>query len=290
MATSDYARIETAIRYLDANFREQPSLSEIAAQVHLSEYHFQRLFRRWAGITPKRFLQYLTAEHSRRLLRESRSVLEVSDASGLSSAGRLHDLLVGLHAVTPGEWKAQGANLVIHYGFHPSPFGECLIAITRRGICTLEFVETGSRTKALARLKSQWQGATLRLQPRATRPMVARVFTAPHTTADRCDLYVQGSNFPVKVWEALLRIPPGQVVSYEDMAARIGAPAATRAVASAIARNPIAFLIPCHRVIRKTGVFGEYRWGSARKQAMLGWEAAQRVTDDATRSHNGGQP
>ena len=282
MATSDYARIETAIRYLDANFRKQPSLSEIAAQVHLSEYHFQRLFRRWAGITPKRFLQYLTAEHSRRLLRESRSVLEVSDANGLSSAGRLHDLLVGLHAVTPGELKTQGADLVIRYGFHPSPFGECLIAITGRGICALEFVETGSRTKALARLKSQWQGATLRLQPRSTRPMAVRVFAAPHA-ADRCDLYVQGSNFQVKVWEALLRIPPGRVVTYEDMAARIGAPAATRAVASAIARNPVAFLIPCHRVIRKTGVFGEYRWGSARKQAMLGWEAAQRVADDAAR-------
>lgn len=290
MATTDYARIETAIRYLDANFRAQPSLSEIAAQVHLSEYHFQRLFRRWAGITPKRFLQYLTAEHSRRLLRESRSVLEVSNASGLSSAGRLHDLLVGLHAVTPGELKTQGADVVIRYGFHPSPFGECLIAITRRGICALEFVGTGGRARALARLTSQWQGATLRLQPRATRSMAARVFAAPHTTADRCDLFVQGSNFQVKVWEALLRIPPGHVVSYEDMAALIDAPAATRAVASAIARNPVAFLTPCHRVIRKTGMFGEYRWGNARKQAMLGWEAAQRVAGDAARSREDGQP
>jgi AraC family transcriptional regulator of adaptative response/methylated-DNA-[protein]-cysteine methyltransferase len=276
MATSDYARIEKAIRYLDANFRKQPSLSEIAAQVHLSEYHFQRLFRRWAGITPKRFLQYLTAEHSRRLLRESRSVLEVSDATGLSGAGRLHDLLVGLHAVTPGELKTQGADLDIRYGFHPSPFGECLIAITPRGVCALEFVGTGGRAAALARLASQWRGAALHLQPRATRPMVARIFAAPHAAANRCDLYVQGSNFQVKVWEALLRIPPGHVVAYEDIAARIEAPAATRAVASAIARNPIAFLIPCHRVIRKTGVFGEYRWGSTRKQAILGWEAVQR--------------
>ncbi len=276
MATSDYARIEKAIRYLDENFRKQPSLSEIAAQVYLSEYHFQRLFRRWAGITPKRFLQFLTAEHSRRLLRESRSVLEASHASGLSSAGRLHDLLVGLHAATPGELKTQGADLVIRYGFHPSPFGECLLAVTRRGVCAIEFVGSGGRSKALAHLKSQWQGATLRLQPRATRPVAARVFAAPHAAAGRCDLFVQGSNFQVKVWEALLRIPPGHVVSYEDMAARIGAPAATRAVAGAIARNPVAFLIPCHRVIRKTGVFGEYRWGRARKQAMLGWEAAQR--------------
>jgi AraC family transcriptional regulator, regulatory protein of adaptative response / methylated-DNA-[protein]-cysteine methyltransferase len=290
MATSDYARIEKAIRYLDANFRAQPSLSEIAAQVHLSEYHFQRLFRRWAGITPKRFLQYLTAEHSRRLLRESRSVLEVSDASGLSSAGRLHDLLVGLHAVTPGELKTQGADLVIRYGFHPSPFGECLIAITPRGVCALEFVGEGGRAAAFDRLLSQWQGATLRHQPRATRLLAARVFAAPHAAANCCDLFVQGSNFQVKVWEALLRIPPGHVVSYEDIAARIGAPAATRAVASAIARNSIAFLIPCHRVIRKTGVFGEYRWGSTRKQAILGWEAAQRESDDSARSRENGQP
>lgn len=280
MAASDYARIEKAIRYLDANFRKQPSLSEIAAQVHLSEYHFQRLFRRWAGVTPKRFLQYLTAEYSRRLLRESRSVLEVSDASGLSSAGRLHDLLVGLHAVTPGELKTQGADLVIRYGFHPSPFGECLLAITRRGVCALEFVEAGGRAVAFARLKTQWMGATLRLQPRATRPMAARIFVAPHTAADRSDLFIQGSNFQVKVWEALLRIPPGHVVAYEDIAARIEAPTATRAVASAIARNPIAFLIPCHRVIRKTGAFGEYRWGSARKMALLGWEAAHCVSVD----------
>jgi len=280
MATSDYARIEKAIRYLDANFRKQPTLSEIAAQVHLSEYHFQRLFRRWAGITPKRFLQFLTAEHSRCLLRESRNVLEVSDASGLSSAGRLHDLLVGLHAVTPGELKTQGADLVIRYGFHPSPFGECLIAITRRGVCALEFVGEGGRAKALARLTSQWQGATLRLQPRTTRPMAAQIFAAPRIATDHYDLFVQGSNFQVKVWEALLRIPTGHVVSYEDMAARIEAPAATRAVASAIARNPIGFLIPCHRVIRKTGAFGEYRWGSTRKQALLGWEAAQCVVRD----------
>lgn len=280
MATSDYARIEKAIHYLDANFRKQPGLPEIAAQVHLSEYHFQRLFRRWAGITPKRFLQYLTAEYSRRLLRQSRSVLAVSDASGLSSAGRLHDLLVGLHAVTPGELKSLGADLVIQYGFHPSPFGECLIAITRRGVCALEFVDAGGRAKALARLRLQWQGATLRLQPRATRPMAARVFTAPRVSTDRYDLFVQGSNFQVKVWEALLRIPPGHVVSYEEMAARIEAPAATRAVASAVARNPIAFLIPCHRVIRKTGAFGEYRWGSARKKALLGWEAAHYAAAD----------
>jgi AraC family transcriptional regulator of adaptative response/methylated-DNA-[protein]-cysteine methyltransferase len=281
MAASDYARIEKTIRYLEANFRAQPSLAALAAQVHLSEYHFQRLFRRWAGISPKRFLQVLTADYARRLLHESHTVLEVSDAAGLSSAGRLHDLLVNLHAVTPGDIQAQGANLRIQYGFHPSPFGECLVAVTARGICAIEFITTGGRAAALAQLKRQWPAASRRLQPRATQPLAARLFAAPRTVSDRLDLLVQGSNFQVKVWEALLRIPSGRVVSYEDIAARIAAPTATRAVASAIARNPVAVLIPCHRVIRKSGVFGEYRWGSARKKALLGWEAAQRADDEA---------
>jgi AraC family transcriptional regulator of adaptative response/methylated-DNA-[protein]-cysteine methyltransferase len=277
MATSDYARIEKAIHYLEANFRTQPALADVAAQVHLSEYHFQRLFRRWAGISPKRFLQYLTAEFARRLLHESHTVLAASDAAGLSGTGRLHDLLVNLHAATPGEIKAQGANLHIQYGFHPSPFGECLLAVTGRGICGIEFVATDGRGAALAHLKRQWPAATWRQQPRATQPAAARLFAAARAAGDRFDLYVRGSNFQVKVWEALLRIPSGSAVSYETIAARIAAPTATRAVASAIARNPVAFLIPCHRVIRKTGAFGEYRWGSARKKAMLGWEAAQRA-------------
>jgi AraC family transcriptional regulator, regulatory protein of adaptative response / methylated-DNA-[protein]-cysteine methyltransferase len=280
MAESDYARVEKAIRYLEANFRAQPSLAEVAAQVHLSEYHFQRLFRRWAGISPKRFLQVLTAEFARDLLRESRTVLEVSDAAGLSSAGRLHDLLVNLHAVTPGEIKDEGTNLQIQYGFHPSPFGEFVMAVTGRGICAIEFVAPGSRDAVLAGIRRQWSAAQWRLQPRATQTLAARLFSPQPGAGDRFNLLVQGSNFQVKVWQALLRIPSGSAVAYEDVAARIETPAATRAVASAIARNPIAFLIPCHRVIRKTGAFGEYRWGSARKKAMLGWEAARRAAVD----------
>ncbi len=281
MAVSDYARIEKTIRYLEANFRTQPSLAAVAAQVHLSEYHFQRLFRRWAGISPKRFLQVLTADYARRLLRETRTVLEVSDATGLSSAGRLHDLLVNLHAATPGEIKAQGANLCIQYGSHPSPFGECLIAVTARGICAIEFIATGGRAAALAQLQRHWPAATWRLQPRATQPVAARLFAVVHGNGERFDLLVQGSNFQVQVWEALLRIPSGSVVSYADVAACIAVPTATRAVASAIARNPVAVLIPCHRVIRKSGVFGEYRWGSVRKKALLGWEVAQQVVVDS---------
>ena len=273
---SDYARIEKTIRYLEANFRAQPSLTEVAAQVHLSEYHFQRLFRRWAGISPKRFLQTLTAEFARDLLRQSRTVLEVSDAAGLSSTSRLHDLLVTLHAATPGEIKDQGANLVIQYGFHPSPFGELLLAQTTRGICAIEFVTTQGRAAALARIQRPWPAAQWQLQPRVTQSSAARLFSIA-TAGERFDLLVHGSNFQVKVWQALLRIPLGSAVAYEDVAAQIEAPTATRAVASAVARNPIAILIPCHRVIRKTGACGEYRWGSTRKRALLGWEAAQCV-------------
>lgn len=273
MAASDYARIEKTIRYLEANFRAQPSLAEVAAQARLSEYHFQRLFRRWAGISPKRFLQALTAEYARDLLRASRTVLEVSDAAGLSGAGRLHDLLVTLHAVTPGEIQERGANLTIQYGFHPSPFGELVLAKTERGICCIEFVAASGRAATLANLRRQWPAADWRLQPRATKALAEKIFS--NGPRGRFDLWVRGSNFQIKVWQALLRIPCGSVAAYEDLAARIEAPTATRAVASAVARNPVAILIPCHRVIRKTGAFGEYRWGSTRKKALLGWEAVQ---------------
>lgn len=282
MAASDYARIEKTIRYLEANFRAQPSLAEVAAQAHLSEYHFQRLFRRWAGISPKRFLQALTAEFARDLLRESRTVLEVSDAAGLSSSGRLHDLLVTLHAVTPGEIQERGANLQIQYGFHPSPFGELVLAKTVRGIFCIEFVAPAGRAATLATIRRQWPAADWRLQPRATQALAEKLFSS--APRQRFDLWVQGSNFQIKVWQALLRIPRGSALAYEDLAARIDAPSATRAVASAVARNPVALLIPCHRVIRKTGAFGEYRWGSTRKKALLGWEAAQSLVDDEEES------
>lgn len=277
MAATDYERIEKTIRYLEANFRAQPSLAQVAAQAQLSEYHFQRLFRRWAGISPKRFLQALTAEYARDLLRASRTVLEVSDAAGLSSAGRLHDLLVTLHAVTPGEIQDRGANLTIQYGFHPSPFGEFILAKTERGICCIEFVASEGRAATLAHIRRQWPAADWRLQPHATKVLAEKLFS--NEAHERFDLWVRGSNFQIKVWQALLRIPRGSVAAYEDLAARIEAPTATRAVASAVARNPVAILIPCHRVIRKTGAFGEYRWGSTRKKALLGWEAAQGLED-----------
>ena len=270
---TDYQRIERAIRYLEENYRRQPSLKELARGAGLSEFHFQRLFRRWSGISPKRFLQYLTAGHAARLLRDACPNLEAAYEAGLSGGGRLHDLLVNLHAVTPGELKRAGAGLTIQYGFHPSPFGECLIATTPRGICHIGFVS--DRRLALTELAAEWPRATLEAVPRVTAPIASRLFARVNGHAFTVDLYVRGTNFQIKVWEALLRIPPGRVMSYEDLAKCIHSPRAVRAVANAVAHNAVACLIPCHRVIRKSGALGGYRWGETRKQALLAWEAAR---------------
>ncbi|MHB8454584.1 MAG: methylated-DNA--[protein]-cysteine S-methyltransferase [Acidiferrobacterales bacterium] len=272
---SDYERIETAIRFIEGRFRDQPTLGEIASHVHLSSYHFQRLFRRWAGVSPKRFLQYLTVHHAQHLLRQSRSLLDVAHDTGLSGSGRLHDLLVNMHAVTPGEWKRLGTGLTILYGFHASPFGECLIALTERGICGLAFVAAGGRTRAIDELQAAWPGARLRCSESATHAVGSRIFTrAAPTPAQSIDLFVRGSNFQIKVWEALMRIPSGALVSYNGLAGRLGNPRAARAVARAVARNPVGILIPCHRVIRSTGAFGDYHWGEIRKKAILARESA----------------
>ncbi len=276
MSTMDYARIEKAILFLEGDFRRQPSLAEAAARVGLSEYHFQRLFRRWAGISPKRFLQYLTAEYARELLRQSRSTLEVAYDAGLSGPGRLHDLLVSVEAMTPGELKRGREGLSIRYGIHPSPFGDCLLALTERGICALAFLVDEGKEVAIEELRGRWPGAQLSEDGAATLPVVRQIFDLPREHGGPAlSLHLKGTNFQLKVWEALLRIPPGSALSYEDVAAEVGTPRAARAVGSAVARNPVAFLIPCHRVIRRTGAFGEYRWGSARKKALLGWEAAR---------------
>jgi AraC family transcriptional regulator of adaptative response/methylated-DNA-[protein]-cysteine methyltransferase len=272
---TDYERIERAIRYLEENYRQQPDLKELARGAGLSEFHFQRLFRRWAGISPKRFVQYLTAGHAVRLLRDSRSNLDAAYDAGLSGGGRLHDLLVNFHAVTPGELKRDGAGLTIQYGFHPSPFGECLIGVTARGVCHLGFESPEGRQAALAELTAEWPRAYLEEAPRTTSPIAHRLFARGNGHSPEIDLHVPGTNFQIKVWEALLRIPPGSVVSYEDIAQRIRAPRAVRAVANAVAHNPVAWLIPCHRVIRKSGALGGYRWGETRKKALLAWEAAR---------------
>ena len=272
--SQDYERIEQAIRFLEENFRRQPSLGEIAGHLGLSEYHFQRLFTRWVGISPKRFLQFLTKEYVEKLLQESHNVLEVTFESGLSSPGRLHDLLVSCEAVTPGEYKSQGEGVVIQYGFHPSPFGEYLLACTQRGICSLMFVEPGSRAEAVEHLKNRWKRAQIEENSQATRSLAGLVFMG--NKQEPLPVYLRGTNFQIKVWEALLRIPSGTVVTYEDIAVSIGLPRASRAVGNAVAHNPLAVIIPCHRVIRKDGEFGNYLYGTTRKKALCGWEMAQK--------------
>ena len=276
-SSADYVRIAKTIAFLQLHFREQPSLETIARAAHLSPCHFQRLFTRWAGISPKRFLQFLTAEYAKGQLAESKAVLEAALNSGLSGPSRLHDLFVSVEGVTPGEYKTGGAGLQIAYGFHSTIFGLCLLGITQRGICWLSFVDGGGQSQAVREMKSRWNGAELVEQPNETTLVASRVFSdlqPPPTPAIR--LLLMGTNFQIKVWRALLTIPPGAMLSYESLARLAGASKATRAVGTAIGLNPIACLIPCHRVIRKTGLLGGYRWGTERKLAMLGWEAAKK--------------
>ncbi|MBK7452468.1 MAG: methylated-DNA--[protein]-cysteine S-methyltransferase [Anaerolineales bacterium] len=271
-----YKLIELAIQYIEANVNRQPELEEIASAVGVSEYHFQRMFTRWAGISPKRFMQFLTKEHAKDLLARSENLLDTTHQVGLSSLGRLHDLFVNTEAVTPGEYKTRGAGLTIQYGFHHTPFGKCLIASTERGICNLSFFEN-SEGQALDNLVSTWNQAKMLEDHRATASLAARIFLAQPVAGDRQSdspfkLYLRGTNFQIKVWEALLKIPTGTVTTYEHIAAQIGNPNAVRAVGTAVGHNPIAVLIPCHRVIRKSGEFGNYRYGAARKKALLARE------------------
>lgn len=275
-SSQDYERIEQAIYFLQSHHHEQPTLSEMAHSVNLSEYHFQRLFSRWVGISPKRFMQYLTKEQAKHLLTRSEDLLSVSYATGLSGPSRLHDLFVTCEAVTPGEYKQRGEGVEIRFGIHPSPFGECLVALTDRGVCNLMFVQNHEREAAITFLKDNWPAAKFTEDYSGTGVVIDEMmvlFQKKSSTPLR--LYLSGTNFQIKVWEALLQIPPGSVVSYEDVAMHIGMPSASRAVGNAISRNPIPVLIPCHRVIRKSGEFGDYRWGASRKKAILGWEMAK---------------
>ena len=274
---TDYSRVEKAINYLEENFQDQPNLQELASHLNMSSFHFQRVFRRWAGISPKRFLQFLTIEHAKKVLDENKSVLDATYDAGLSSPGRLHDLFVTIDAITPGEYKTKGMGLEITYGIHPTPFGECLLAVTERGICGLNFINGESRQGTVAALQQQWEGARLKEDNQETKHYLEKIFaTTPPDDNPATRLFLKGSNFQIKVWAALLRIPFGSVCSYGDIAAHLDQPGAARAVGNAVAANPVAYIIPCHRVIRNIGVFGDYRYGSARKKAMIGWEAARR--------------
>ena len=264
----DYRRIAEAIGFIDGHVKEQPSLDDVADAVGLSPHHFHRLFRRWAGTTPKRFLQLLTLEDAKRRLAESRSVLRASYDVGLSGPSRLHDLFVTLEGVTPGEYANGGAGVRVTWGAAPTPFGTALIGSTERGVCHLSFVDEAEPDGAS--IAEEWPGARLERDDAAARTVADAIFAG-----DRPPLHVRGTNFQLQVWQALLRIPRGHVAAYSDVAAGLGRPRAVRAVAGAVARNRVAWLIPCHRVIRKVGAAGGYRWGTERKRAMLAWESAR---------------
>ncbi|MGE6222032.1 bifunctional transcriptional activator/DNA repair enzyme AdaA [Aeromonas media] len=272
---SDYARISDAIAFIASQVERQPTLDEIAAHVHLSPFHFQRLFSRWAGVTPKRYLQVLTLERAKALLHESRSLLEVADTLGLSSGSRLYDHFVQLEAVTPGEYKQRGAGLVIDHGVHDTPFGQAFVALTPRGVCKFSFLDEKAPEAPLAALAQRWPGAELREAPSRTQGVIHTMFDGSKAPDRPISLHVSGTNFQISVWRALLEIPPARVVSYAQVASAIGNPKAARAVGLAVGANPVALMIPCHRVIQQNGKLGGYHWGETRKQAIHAWEAAR---------------
>ncbi|HDX8400625.1 TPA: methylated-DNA--[protein]-cysteine S-methyltransferase [Aeromonas dhakensis] len=272
---SDYARIADAIRFIASQVARQPTLDEIAAHVHLSPFHFQRLFSRWAGVTPKRYLQVLTLERAKALLQESRPLLEVADTLGLSSGSRLYDHFVQLEAVTPGEYKQRGAGLVIDHGVHDTPFGQAFVALTPRGVCNFSFLDDQAPEAPLTALAQSWPAAELREAPSRTQGVIHTMFDGSKTPDRPISLHVSGTNFQISVWRALLQIPPAKVVSYAQVASAVGNPKAARAVGLAVGANPVALMIPCHRVIQQNGKLGGYHWGETRKQAIHAWEAAR---------------
>jgi len=271
---TNFSRIEEAIAYINSNFKSQPSLDEIASNIHLSPFHFQRLFSEWAGVSPKKFLQYVSLEHAKNILRQNKSTL--SDAAfetGLSGTGRLHDLFINIEGMTPGEYKNGGENLLINYSYAESPFGNILVASTSKGICYMAFAD--DEMKAFKTLQNNFPNAAYKQMVDLVQQNALYIFTHDWTKLNKIKLHLKGTPFQIKVWETLLKIPMGQLSTYGNIAKSIDNPKASRAVGSAIGDNPVAFLIPCHRVIQSTGNFGQYHWGNNRKTAMIGWEAAK---------------
>ena len=268
----DYERVGRAIAYTERSAQEQPSLDEVAREMGLSPSHAQRVFSRWAGVSPKQFLGYITYGHAHALLTSPTSVLDAAYDVRLSGPGRLHDLCLSIEAMTPGEIRRRGESVTIFYGFHNSAFGTCLILATMRGVAGLAFVDAGEEQDVLADMKARWPAAEYREAFGVTHPFADRIFG---DETGELKLILSGTPFQLKTWEALLRIPPGKAVSYSEIANFVGRPRAVRAVASAIGRNPISYLIPCHRVLRSTGTLGGYHWGLPRKRALLAWESAQ---------------
>jgi AraC family transcriptional regulator of adaptative response/methylated-DNA-[protein]-cysteine methyltransferase len=271
---ADYAHVKKALAFISENWREQPSLEVIAAQTGLSAFHLQKLFTRWAGLSPKQFLQAVTLNHARNLLRNDANLLDASHELGLSGPGRLHDLFVTHEGMTPGIYKARGRGLTITYGFHPSPFGSALIMTTQGRLAGLAFADEGGEAEALADMTRRWPQADYVENIDATRHMAARVFSRDLWSADEpLKIIFIGTDFEIRVWENLLSIPMGRASTYSQVAAKLGMPKASRAVGSAVGRNPLAFVVPCHRVLGKSGALHGYHWGLTRKRAMLGWEA-----------------
>jgi AraC family transcriptional regulator of adaptative response/methylated-DNA-[protein]-cysteine methyltransferase len=269
----NYERIEKAIRFLDENYQHQPSLQEVAKQLHLSRFHLQRMFKEWAGVSPKKFLQFISLAHARNLLRENRTLDDVSYNTGLSGTGRLHDLFVNIVSMTPGEFKEGGNGLNIEYQFYDSLFGKTLIASTSKGVCFLSFVTDENR--AVKELLDEYPKAEFTQNSSNYQLEVFEFLQDHQKNPDEITLHLSGTPFQLNIWKALLTIPSGCLRTYSDIAEQIDKPKANRAVGSAIGKNPVSFIIPCHRVIRSTGAIGNYRWGSVRKKAMIGWEGAK---------------
>ena len=271
---TNFSRIEEAISYINNNFKTQPGLEEIAEKIHLSPFHFQRLFTEWAGVSPKKFLQYISVEHAKNILKDKQVTLfDAAYDTGLSGTSRLHDLFIKIEGMTPGEFKNGGENLSINYSYAESPFGNVLVASTSKGICHMAFAD--EETGALHELQKKFPNAHLRQMVDLIQQNALYIFTHDWSKLNQIKLHLKGTDFQLKVWEALLKIPMGQLSTYGNIANKIEKPNASRAVGSAVGDNPVAFLIPCHRVIQSTGTFGQYHWGSTRKTAMIGWEAAK---------------
>lgn len=270
---NDYERIEKAIGYIADNFQQQPDLDEVAKQVHVSPFHFQRMFKDWAGVSPKKFLQYISAEHAKTLLKQNMSLSDVSYETGLSGASRLHDLFISIEGMTPGEYKNGGEQLSINYSFAETPFGNIIVASTSKGVCHVAFAD--DEQMALGELKATFPKAYFKQVVDSIQQNALFIFTQDWKNIAAIKLHLKGTAFQLKVWEALLKIPLGGLSTYSSIAAATGNEKASRAVGTAVGDNPVAFLIPCHRVIKSTGSIGQYHWGSNRKTAMIGWESAK---------------
>ncbi len=275
-ANDDYAVVRRAIAYISEHWRVQPEVEQIAHAAGVTPDELHHLFRRWAGLTPKAFLQALTLDNARKLLRDSASVLDATYEVGLSGPGRLHDLFVTHEAMSPGEWKSGGEGVAMSYGFHPSPFGQALVMANERGLAGLAFADPGEEKAALADMTSRWPKASYAEDKARTAPIAARIFDPRLWRPDRpLRVVMIGTDFEVRVWETLLGIPMGKASTYSDIAAKIGKPKASRAVGAAVGKNPVSFVVPCHRVLGRSGAVTGYHWGLTRKRAMLGWEAGQ---------------